>query len=31
MNEDVFNSSLRRFCRKVGVTSQCEQTSPKFG
>ena len=24
MNEDVFNSSLRRFLKKVGVTSQRE-------
>jgi len=24
MNEDVFNSSLRRFLKKVGITSQRE-------
>jgi hypothetical protein len=24
MNEDVFNMSLRKFLKKVGVTSQCE-------
>jgi hypothetical protein len=24
MNEDIFNTSLRKFLKKVGVTSQCE-------
>ena len=28
MNEDVFNASLRRFLKKVGITSQREKKTP---